>query len=89
MIKRKIYLLLSLTILTLCCVSCIQLCIETSRSQKYAAKHSEFKALNADDLKRLLIDDTSCYKFVVFFPSWCYCDCYRFGCIVANEFVAH
>lgn len=71
MIKRKIYLLLSLTVLSLCCVSCIQLCIETSRSQKYAAKHSEFKALNADDLKRLLIDDTSCYKFVVFYSPCC------------------
>lgn len=28
-------------------------------------------------------------KFFSFFPSWCYCDCYRSGCIVANEFVAH
>lgn len=45
--------------------------METSRSQKYAAKYSEFKALNADDLRALLREDTSCYKFVVFYSPCC------------------
>lgn len=69
--KTKLKLFVSIAVITLCCTSCIRMCIETSRSQKYATKHQEFKALNADDLKTLLIDDTSCYKFVVFYSPCC------------------
>lgn len=60
-------------ILTILCFSCntIKICIETDRKIKTSDKYVNQVALTVDELKELILGDTTHYKVVIFYTPCC------------------